>query len=66
MLGRALSLLSKAQQEQHFYTGLMYCNPDSVPFDQELGLVDEPLSRLSEAQLRPNSEAFAEIMESFK
>lgn len=65
-IGRALSLLSKALHEKHFYTGLMYCNPDSVPFDEQLGLVDEPLSRLSEAQLRPNSEAFDEIMESFK
>lgn len=65
-IAKALALLSEAQHEQHFYTGLMYCNPDSVPFDEELGLVDEPLSRLSNETLRPSSEAFDEIMESFK
>ena len=63
---KALALLSEAQHNVHFYTGLMYCNPDSTPFDKELNLVDEPLSRLPEETLRPSNDAFNEIMESYK
>lgn len=65
-MARALALLNEAQHEQHFYTGLMYCNTESVTFDEELNLVDDPLSRLTEEALRPSNDAFNEIMESYK
>lgn len=63
---KAMALLHEAQDELHFYTGLIYYNPDSMPFDEEMHLVDEPLSSLPTERLRPSNEAFAEIMESFK
>ncbi len=63
---KAMALLHEARDELHFYTGLIYYDRDSVPFDQELNLVDEPLSSLPTERLRPSNEVFAEIMESFK
>jgi len=63
---QAMSLLHEAQDELHFYTGLIYYNSDSVPFDEEMHLVDEPLSSLPSDRLRPSNEVFSEIMDSFK
>ena len=63
---QAMALLHEAQDELHFYTGLIYYNADSIPFDEEMHLVDEPLSSLPTERLRPSNEVFAEIMDSFK
>ena len=63
---KAMELLHEAQDELHFYTGLIYYNANSMPFDEEMHLVDEPLSSLPTERLQPSNEVFAEIMESFK
>jgi len=63
---KAMELLHEAQDELHFYTGLIYYNANSKPFDEEMHLIDEPLSSLPTERLRPSNEVFAEIMDSFK
>ena len=62
----ALSLLEEARDEGHFYTGLIYCRPETTPCDEHLNLVEEPLATLGEEQVRPSNEAFQEIMDSFR
>ncbi len=62
----AMELLHEAQQELHFYTGLIYYDSKSVPFDEEMNLIDEPLATLPTERLRPSKEAFAEIMATIK
>ena len=63
---RAMSVLHEAREQLHFYTGLIYCNEESIPFDEQMGLVDEPLARLDESKLVPSAETFAKIMDSYK
>lgn len=63
---RAMALLHDAQENLHFYTGLMYHDDDSVPFDEEMHLVDEPLAHLSDEVLRPSKAVFDEIMDSYR
>lgn len=62
----AMSLLHEAQEQLHFYTGLMYYDADSVPFDEEMRLVDEALATLPEERVRPPKEILTEIMASYK
>ena len=61
-----MALLHDAQENLHFYTGLIYYGSNSVPFDEEMHLVEEPLASLGEERIRPSKEQFAQIMESFK
>lgn len=63
---QAMILLHEAQDHLHFYTGLIYYNSDSVSFDEEMHLVDEPLATLPAERVVPSNEVFEEIMESFK
>ena len=63
---KAVSLLEEARDEGHFYTGLIYCRPETTPCDEHLNLVEGPLATLGEAQVRPSNEAFQEIMDSFR
>ena len=63
---KAMALLHDAQDNLHFYTGLIYYDSNSVPFDEEMHLVEEPLASLGEERIRPSKEQFAQIMESFK
>lgn len=63
---KAISLLHEAQDHLHFYTGLIYFNPDSRPYDEEMHLVDQPLAHLPDERLRPSNDTFNELIESFK
>lgn len=63
---KAMALLHDAQDNLHFYTGLIYYNPDSIPFDEEMHLIDEPLATLPDETLRPSRAVFDEIMASHK
>lgn len=59
---QALELLHKAEKEQLFLTGLLYYNPDTVPMDEQLNMVPEPLATLPESRIRPSAETLQEIM----
>jgi 2-oxoglutarate/2-oxoacid ferredoxin oxidoreductase subunit beta len=63
---QALDLLHKASVEQLFLTGLIYYDTHSVPMDEQLNMVDEPLATLPESRTRPGAEALAKIMEQYK
>ena len=63
---KAFTLLENAIENQRFYTGLIYCAPNSVSFGSKMNLVDEPLALLPEERTRPSNEVFDEIMASFR
>lgn len=62
---RALELLSHARENNLFYTGLVYFNPNIKPLDEHMNLIDEPLAHLPESRVRPSKEAFDSIMKTF-
>lgn len=62
----ALRLLKEAEEDQHFYTGLVYVNEDVVPYAEQMHLIDAPLASLPAEKLRPSEAAFNELMDSFK
>jgi 2-oxoglutarate ferredoxin oxidoreductase subunit beta len=62
---RALELLGAAREKNLFYTGLVYFNPNIVPLDEHVKIIDEPLAHLPESRVRPSREAFAALMKSF-
>jgi 2-oxoglutarate ferredoxin oxidoreductase subunit beta len=47
-------------------TGIFYVNTKAPSFVDLLNLVDEPLAKLPESQVRPPREALNEIMESLR
>ncbi|MBE0688513.1 MAG: 2-oxoacid:ferredoxin oxidoreductase subunit beta [Anaerolineae bacterium] len=61
----AMSVLEKAQREDLFLTGLIYYEEPRPTLGETLNLVDEPLSMLSDSQLRPSQEALAGLMAKF-
>ncbi len=63
---RALDLIRGAMENQQFITGLLYVDPDRENFLELLNLVDEPLSHLPQAKLRPPKEVLEEVMDSLK
>jgi 2-oxoglutarate ferredoxin oxidoreductase subunit beta len=58
----AYHLLEQAREEQSFLTGLIYIDPDRPSMIEESGLVDTPLVKLTEDQVRPPREALEQIM----
>ncbi len=63
---QALELLSHAQENQLFLTGLVYLDPSMPSMAEQLDLGSEPLATLPAEKLRPSPTALAEIMETFK
>ncbi len=59
---RALSVIHQASAEGKLITGLFYVDPKQKSFDQEIGVVEEPLASLPLERLRPGKEALEEIM----
>ncbi|HAV76541.1 MAG TPA: 2-oxoglutarate ferredoxin oxidoreductase subunit beta [Anaerolineae bacterium] len=49
----AIRILSEAQQNDWITTGLIYINKDKPTLEETYNLVDAPLNRLSESDLRP-------------
>jgi 2-oxoglutarate ferredoxin oxidoreductase subunit beta len=62
----ALTVLQEARREQKLLTGLLYVEPESRPFEQDLGLVDTPLARLPLERVRPPRRVLEGIMESYR
>ena len=62
----ALAAVQKAQHEQKLLTGLLFVNPDDVPFEEDLQMVDTPLAQLPLETVRPSREALSQIMEQLK
>lgn len=58
----AYHLLEQAREEQLFFTGLIYIEPDRPSMIEESGLTDTPLVKLAENQVRPPREALEGIM----
>jgi 2-oxoglutarate/2-oxoacid ferredoxin oxidoreductase subunit beta len=63
---KALALLEKAREEMLFYTGLIYCDRNLLPIQDQLNMIAEPLVDLPEDKLRPSNQAFEEIMATFR
>jgi 2-oxoglutarate ferredoxin oxidoreductase subunit beta len=59
----ALRLLIERREEDEFLTGLFFVDPDRPDFVSAQRLVDSPLSRLGDEDLRPSREAFQEILD---
>lgn len=56
--------IHQSHKDGHLLTGLLYINEETQNFGQVLDMVDSPLSRLSEKELRPGKQALDEIMAS--
>src|SRR4026209_1398256 len=57
----ALRALEEAQRNNWLATGLVYVNEDRATLDETYNLVDMPLNRLTEADLRPAPEMIDKI-----
>ncbi len=62
----ALRVCNKARNEKKIVTGLLYVNPESVAIDRQLGMVDTPLSRLTDAMVRPSPDCLREAMDELR
>ncbi len=57
----ALKMLEEAQRENWLVTGLIYVEPQKPAFTETFNLVDTPLNRLTEADLRPAPDTMATL-----
>ncbi len=57
----ALKMLEEAQRENWLITGLIYVEPSKPSLTDTYNLVDTPLNRLTEADLRPTRESIDQI-----
>ena len=64
--GAALDLLHKASVEQLFLTGLVYYDRSTIPMDEQMNLIPEPLATLPESRTRPPASALAELMDLYR
>ncbi|OGO18302.1 MAG: 2-oxoglutarate ferredoxin oxidoreductase subunit beta [Chloroflexi bacterium RBG_16_48_8] len=62
----AIMLLEETRARQVLATGLIYINKDQPPLQEVEELVDTPLTRLREEDLRPSPESLLEVLESFR
>ncbi len=62
----ALAAIQQSQKEQKLLTGLLYVDPSSPPFEDELALVETPLAALPLEKVRPPRQALDAIMEQLK
>ena len=62
----ALAALEEAEAKGEVLTGVLYVNTTKPNFIEVLNLVDEPLSTLPEAVIRPSRAALDEIMEELR
>ncbi len=58
----AFAELRVARREQKVLTGLLYIDPKTRSFDEELRLADMPLAHLTQDQLRPGKQVLDEVM----
>jgi len=64
--GVAFDALRAARHEQKVLTGLLYIDPRTRSFDEELVLADTPLSGLSQDQVRPPKQVLDDIMHAYR
>jgi 2-oxoglutarate ferredoxin oxidoreductase subunit beta len=57
----ALKMLEEAQRQNWLVTGLIFVEPEKPSFTDTYNLVDKPLNRLTEAELRPGPETMAKV-----
>jgi 2-oxoglutarate ferredoxin oxidoreductase subunit beta len=57
----ALKMLEEAQRENQLMTGLIYVEPQKPSFIETYNLVETPLNRLTEADLRPAPGTIADV-----
>ena len=62
----ALRVLQEAHEKGEMLTGVFYVNPEAPSFVDLLNLVEEPLAKLPESQVRPPKKVLDEIMESLR
>src|SRR5215471_186977 len=62
----ALSVLQEAHEKGEMLTGVFYVNPEAPSFVDLLNLVEEPLAKLPESQVRPPKKVLDEIMETLR
>jgi len=62
----ATAVLEEGRRERRLVTGLLYVNPEKVPFEDELRLVDEPLASLPLERVRPPKRVLDEVMEQLR
>jgi 2-oxoglutarate ferredoxin oxidoreductase subunit beta len=62
---RAWQAIHEARTELKLVTGLLYVNPSSRPFEEELALIEAPLVSLPLERVRPSREVLAEVMRSY-
>ena len=62
----ALHVLQEAHEKGEMLTGVFYVNPEAPSFVDLLNLVEEPLAKLPESQVRPPKKVLDEIMESLR
>jgi 2-oxoglutarate ferredoxin oxidoreductase subunit beta len=61
----AMQALEQARREQKLLTGLLYVEPEQVPFEEELKLVETPLAALTLEQARPPKSVLDGIMSQY-
>jgi len=62
----AMSLLAESHEKGETLTGVFYVNTHTPNFIDILHMTDQPLARLTEAQVRPPRQALDEIVESLR
>jgi 2-oxoglutarate ferredoxin oxidoreductase subunit beta len=62
----AMMLLEETRARMVLATGLIYINKDQPPLQEVEDLVDTPLTKLEEKDLRPSPETLIEILETFR
>jgi 2-oxoglutarate ferredoxin oxidoreductase subunit beta len=58
----AIQALEAARREQRLLTGLLYVEPEQMPFEEDLKLVEGPLAALPLEKVRPPKSVLDEIM----
>jgi len=62
----ALRVLHESRTQHRLVTGLVYVDPASRPFDEELGVVDTPLAQLPLERVRPPRTVLDSIMRAYR
>jgi 2-oxoglutarate ferredoxin oxidoreductase subunit beta len=61
----AIQALEAARREQKLLTGLLYVEPQQMPFEEDLKLTETPLAALPFEQARPPKSVLDEIMSQY-
>jgi len=59
----AIRVLEEAERENYLVTGLIYVNPNAPSMFDLYDIPEQPLNRMTEAQLRPDRESLAKLNE---